>query len=152
MADEQPTEALNKSLSDMREKSKRLNESLQSLATQGFDGLTKAVSQATASRSSARRPAESNISQELAKMLRQEIVAGLAGVFSAKSQSGGGISIVINNNTPATVTASQSIDAFDRKTLLITIDQMVANSLANGKETGGVLRALFGIVPSLLGR
>lgn len=152
MAEEQPTEALNKSLSDMREKSKRLNESLQSLAAQGFDGLTKAVSQAATARSPARRPAESNISQELAKMLRQEIASGLAGVFSPKSQNNGGINVVIHNNTSATVTASQGMDAFDRKTLLITIDQMVANSLANGKETGGVLRALFGIVPSLLGR
>jgi len=152
MTEEPPTAALNKSLSEMRDKSKQLNDSLQSLAAQGFDGLAKAVSQAAASsRSPARRPAQDIVSQELARLLRQELSAGIAGMFGQKN-AGGGISVVIHNNTPATVTASESIDAFDRKTLEITIDQMVANSLANGRETGGVLRALFGIVPNLLGR
>lgn len=153
MAEEPPAAALSKSLSEMRDKSKQLNESLQSLAAQGFDGLAKAVSQAaSASRAPARRPAEEVVSQELAKLLRQEISAGIAGVFGQKNAGGGGISVVIHNNTSASVTAQESSDAFDRKTLEITIDQMVAHSLANGKETGGVLRALFGIVPGLLGR
>lgn len=63
-----------------------------------------------------------------------------------------GISVVIHNNAAATVTAREGLDALDRKTLEITIDQMVANSLLRGRETGGVLRSLFGLVPALIGR
>jgi hypothetical protein len=34
----------------------------------------------------------------------------------------------------------------------ITIDQMVAETLMHGRQTSGVLRALFGLVPMLIGR
>lgn len=79
------------------------------------------------------------------------MAAGISAVF-AGNHGNSGISIVVHNNTPAQVGVTEGSDAFDRKTLEITIDQMVANSLARGRETGGVLRTLFGIVPSLLGR
>jgi len=39
-----------------------------------------------------------------------------------------------------------------QRSLEILIDQMVAESLTRGRHTSGVLRALFGIVPSLIGR
>jgi hypothetical protein len=40
----------------------------------------------------------------------------------------------------------------DRKKLEQTIDQMVASSLVHGRETSAVLRLLFGLVPTLIGR
>lgn len=41
---------------------------------------------------------------------------------------------------------------FDQKAFEIIIDQMVAQSLLRGRETSGVLRTLFGLVPALIGR
>ena len=153
MTDEVPVQELNKSLSEMRDKSRLLNDSLQNLAAEGFGDLAKAVTQAAAtSRSPARRQNESIVTEELAKLLRQEIAGGIAGMFGSKGGGQAGVSVVIHNNTASNVTATESTGAFDSRTLEITIDQMVANSLSRGRETGGVLRSLFGIVPSLLGR
>lgn len=145
-----PQDDVNKAMTEMREKSRQLNDSLQDLVTQGFDGLAQAAR--SAARTPTRRPAQDIATEELSKLLRQELAAGISAVFAGGGRGGGGVSVVIHNNTPAQVGASESTDAFDRKTLEITIDQMVANSLARGRETGGVLRSLFGIVPSLLGR
>lgn len=91
------------------------------------------------------------ITQELARLLRQEMAAGIATAFAGRNAASGGASIVIHNNTNAQVGVSESGN-FDQKTLEITIDQMVANSLIRGRETGGVLRSLFGLVPTLIGR
>ena len=90
------------------------------------------------------------ITQELAKLLRQEMAAGIATAFAGRNAQNAA-NIVIHNNTSAQVGVSET-GAFDQKTLEITIDQMVANSLVRGRETGGVLRSLFGLVPTLIGR
>ena len=151
--DDKPTEALTRSLGDMRDKTKQLNESLQDLATQGFGSLAKAVAQAaTSSKAATRQPAGDIAGSELSSLLRQELASGIAGIFGGKNGAGGGVNVVINNKSGAAVTAQESGGAFDQKYLEITIDQMVANSLMRGRETGGVLRTLFGLVPSLIGR
>jgi hypothetical protein len=41
---------------------------------------------------------------------------------------------------------------FDARSMESVIDQMIAASLVRGKETSSVLRTLFGIVPTLIGR
>lgn len=142
-------EALNKALQDTQEKSKALEDNLKSLAAGGFGALAKAVEDSH--KTPKQRDAGDIAAQDVSKFLRQELASGLAAVFSGRA-GGASASVVIHNNTPAQVGVSETTDSFDRKTLEITIDQMVANSLARGRETGGVLRALFGIVPSLLGR
>jgi hypothetical protein len=159
-------EDLNKSLDDMREKTKVLNDSLKALAAQGFDGLTRAVNQSVSARRSRSGgiSAESIVTQELSTLLRKELTDGisslfgngksspLAGLFPSAAARDNGISVIINNNSAATVTATPATDSFDRKSLEITIDQMVANALTQGTETTGILRSLFGLVPSLIGR
>lgn len=146
-----PTEKLNRALRETDEKSKALNDSLQKLAAQGFDGLARAVARANSPQAT-RKDASDIAQQEMANFLRHELAAGIATAFGGKAQAAQPFSVVIHNNAGAQVSAREGHDAFDRKTLEITIDQMVANSLMRGKETGGVLRALFGIVPSLIGR
>lgn len=91
------------------------------------------------------------ITLEMARLLRQEMAAGIATSFAGRNAQNAGTNIVIHNNTNAQVGVSES-GTFDQKTLEITIDQMVANSLMRGRETGGVLRSLFGLVPTLIGR
>ena len=91
------------------------------------------------------------ITQELAKLLWQEMAAGIATAFAGRNAQNAATNIVIHNNTSAQIGVSET-GAFDQKTLEITIDQMVANSLVRGRETGGVLRSLFGLVPTLIGR
>lgn len=148
---ETPTEKLNRALRETDEKSKRLNDSLQKLAAQGFDGLARAVARANGPQA-ARKDAGDVAQQEMARFLRHELAAGIATAFSGRAQAAPAFSVVVHNNAGAHVSAREGRDAFDRRTLEITIDQMVAHSLMRGKETGGVLRALFGIVPSLIGR
>jgi hypothetical protein len=153
----------NKSLDDMREKTKALNDGLKALTSQGLDGLNRAVHQSiTARRSGA--DAGSIVTQELSSLLRKELTAGIAALFNGGKASPlsslfpgaalreSGISVIIHNNTPAAVTATPSLDSFDHKSLEITIDQMVANALTQGAETTGILRSLFGLVPGLIGR
>lgn len=94
------------------------------------------------------------ITQELSKLLRQEMAAGIAAAFAGfnAQQQGQGLNVIIHNNAGVPVSAQQGMDAFDRKTLEITIDQMVANALTRGQETTGILRAVFNLVPALTGR
>jgi hypothetical protein len=153
----------NKSLDEMREKTKALNDSLKTLTAQGLEGLTRAVQQSTAGRRSG-ADGSSIVTQELSSLLRRELTAGIAALFSGGKTSplagqlpgaatrDQGMNVVIHNNTPSTVTATPSMDSFDRKSLEITIDQMVANALTQGAETTGILRSLFGLVPGLIGR
>jgi hypothetical protein len=91
------------------------------------------------------------ITQELSKLLRQEMAAGIAAVFAGQQKSSG-INVIINNNAGVSVTAREGMDGFDRKMLEITIDQMVANALTRGQETTGILRSIFNLVPALAGR
>ncbi|MEZ0226533.1 MAG: hypothetical protein ACAH83_18395 [Alphaproteobacteria bacterium] len=152
----------NKSLDDMREKTKALNDSLKTLTSQGLEGLNRAVHQSITRRGGT--DAGTVVTQELSLLLRKELTTGIAallnggktsplsGLFPGAPARDGGISVVIHNNTPAAVTATPGLDSFDRKSLEITIDQMVANALTQGSETTGILRSLFGLVPGLIGR
>ncbi len=143
------TRDLNETMEDMRDKSRALNDSLKTLATEGFDKLTGA-----GSRIPARKPESQIMTAELGKLLRQEMTANLQGLFGQRpvAESSGGINVVINNNAGVSVSAREGVDGFDRKYLEITIDQMVANSLMRGRQTSGVMRTLFGLAPSLMGR
>lgn len=156
MEQDKPIQNLSRTLDDMQEKSKSLNDSLRSLATEGFAQLQKATQQSSSNRQKGSSSDGDMIRSELAKFLSQELQNSFKNIFGGNSgfQSGdaGGISIIINNNTPANVTARETSGAFDRKYLEITIDQMVADSLLRGRQTSGVLRSLFGLAPSLMGR
>lgn len=106
-----------------------------------------------------RRPYDDVIAAELQKILRQEMLSGLSSMFEGlqrsvmrESGAASGINVVINNNAGADVSARETMGAFGQKQLEITIDQMVANSLAQGRQTTGVLRTLFGLAPNLIGR
>lgn len=104
-----------------------------------------------------RRPAEDLIAAELSRLLRQEITQGLRGVFDdifrpQMQGHGGGLQVIVNNNTGAQVSARESTGPMNQKQLEITIDQMVAQSLLQGRQTSGVLRSLFGLAPGLAGR
>ncbi len=94
---------------------------------------------------------------ELSKLLRQELTAGLRGIFEGLRDTGSGknagsINVIINNNAGVSVAAREGQGPFNQKQLEITIDQMVANSLMQGRQTSGVLRSLFGLAPGLIGR
>ena len=111
-----------------------------------------------------RKPIEDILSAELDRLLKQTLSAsfsdlfkglrdGLPNINSAHSDvAGGGLNIIINNNASVSVSAQESQGPFNQKYLEITIDQMVANSLLQGRQTTGVMRTLFGLVPSLTGR
>lgn len=145
------TEDLSRTLDDMQEKTRALNDSLQNLAQEGFAALEKTAR--PASRGGSHNSGSDIAKAELVKFLKQELQDGFKNIFSGiGQQAAGGINVIINNNTAAAVTARETTGAFDRKHLEITIDQMVADSLIRGRQTGGVLRSLFGIAPSLLGR
>lgn len=112
-----------------------------------------------------RKPIEDILSAELDRLLKQTLSASFSDLFkglrdglpninasSGDTAMGGGLNIIINNNASASVTAQESQGPFNQKYLEITIDQMVANSLLQGRQTTGVMRTLFGLVPSLTGR
>lgn len=150
-------EELDQTLDGMREKTRALNDSLKSLNAEGLDNLSRLVaSLSSAARQPRQRPAENIVVQELSALLRRELVAGIAAAFGrtqAPAAGGAGtLSVIIHNNSPAQVTATETTDGFDRRALEITIDQMVASSLARGAETTGILRTLFGLFPNLIGR
>lgn len=106
-----------------------------------------------------RRPYEDIIMAELSRLLRQEVAAGLSSVFAGlQSQQTPAqaqplaLNVVIHNNAGASVSAREAEGPFGQRQLEITVDQMVARALAGGRETSGVLRTLFGLAPSLIGR
>lgn len=51
---------------------------------------------------------------------------------------------------PDTLTAPRGMG--NERQMQINVDQMVAEALMHGKLTTGILRSLFGLVPSLIGR
>lgn len=147
------TEDLSRTLDDMQQKTRALNDSLQNLAQEGFAALEKATRPSSRNNNS-HNSAGDIAKAELVKFLKQELQDGFKSIFGGMAQQNGagGMQVIIHNNTAAAVTARETTGAFDRKQLEITIDQMVADSLIRGRQTGGVLRSLFGIAPSLLGR
>jgi hypothetical protein len=148
------TQDLSETLDDMKTRSRALNDSLRTLAEEGFDRLSRAAQQQTRQNTgiSARNTGDVAMA-ELAKILKAGMGEALRQVFvPTGSARGGGISVVIHNNTPAQISTRETSDGYDQKTLEITIDQMVAQSLVRGRQTGSVLQSLFGLAPSLIGR
>ena len=100
-----------------------------------------------------RRDSSDVIASELTQLLRQEMIGGMRGMFEdlLQNREGGGLQVIINNNAGVQVGARET-GGMNQKQLEITIDQMVANSLVQGRQTGSVLKSLFGLVPTLSGR
>lgn len=150
------TEDLGRALDDMKNRSRALNDSLRVLAEEGFERLSRAAQQPARQGSAAGSSAKSAgdlAMAELAKVLKSEMGEALRQVFSpAQGARGGNLNVVIHNNTSAQVGVRETGDGYDQKTLEITIDQMVAQSLVRGRQTGSVLQSLFGLAPSLIGR
>lgn len=152
---------LNDSFDDMQEKMRSLTGSMKDLSSEGFDQLSKTITQtivAGRQQATVRRPSEDIVHSELSKLMRQEISAGLDGIFGRKKKetpdfgaAGGTMQVIVNNNTSFSVSARETT-VMNQKSLEITIDQMVADSLMRGRNTTGVLRSLFGLSPNLLGR
>ena len=101
-----------------------------------------------------RRNPEDIVTAELSRILRQELTQGLRGIFEGLlgQGQGSGLQVIVNNNANAQVTARESMGPINQRQLEITIDQMVAQSLTQGRQTTGVLRSLFGLAPGLIGR
>ena len=153
------TEELNKALDDMLQNSRAVNDSMNAMAKGGMEQLSNALQKAVmmGERTPTRQPEGQIIADELQKLLRQELVTSLGNIFapmqsSERQGAASGMNIVINNNGNNSVTAQERVDAFNQRTLEITIDQMVADSLLRGRQTTGVMRSLFGLVPTLMGR
>jgi len=131
-ADDAALQALVKALDALQAKARQLEQKLA-----GRD--TSATNDARAA---------GDVSATLLKSLGQPAEASLGALFSG---SGGNDDSFSRNASPfSTETAGNS--GFDQKAFEITIDQMVAHSLLRGRETSGVLRTLFGLVPTLIGR
>ncbi len=126
MADLSAFDTLNRALVEMQANVEALGDNLRQLNTQGIAPFNAGDRQA----------------------------AGMESLFAGRATAAGNgsMNIIIQNNSSAAVSARQVDDGFDQKSLEITIDQMVANSLLRGRETTGVLRSLFNLVPVLMGR
>jgi len=151
------TQDLSDTLDDMKTRSRALNDSLRTLAEEGFAHLARAAQQGTRQGSGGARKSAGDIAaEELAQVLKAEMGEVLRQVFvplrGAGAAGGTSLNVVIHNNTPAQVSARETSDSYDQKTLEITIDQMVAQSLMRGRQTGSVLQSLFGLAPTLIGR
>lgn len=148
------TQDLSEALEDMKTRSRALNNSLRVLAEEGFERLSRAAQQQTRQSTGSTRESAGEVAMnELAKVLKAEMGEALRQVFvPGAGASGGGMNVIIHNNSSAQVSARETSDGYDQKALEITIDQMVAQSLVRGRQTGSVLQSLFGLAPSLIGR
>lgn len=148
MTDAAALETLNRALDEMQAKAKALGDSLQRVSSQGIAPVSAGIAAAS------RQPAGNIAAEALGRTLRQELAAGMESLFAGRgsANAGGGLNVIIQNNSSAAVSARETDTGFDQKSLEITIDQMVANSLLRGRETTGVLRSLFNLVPVLMGR
>lgn len=101
----------------------------------------------------ARKPAGGIVNDALTKLIQKEVLSGLATVFSGQSrdrQQGRILGPADGGGMP--VPARQAPGGIDQKKMEATIDQIVATALMQGRQTSGILRTLFGLVPSLIGR
>lgn len=113
-----------------------------------------------------RRRAGGIAEEALKKLVEDEVVSGLHALFGGRGGMPGrdmtgrdmpgsfddGSSPPSPRRDSGVLQGQRHNGAFDRRQLEISIDQMVASSLVHGRQTSGVLRALFGLVPSLIGR
>ena len=158
MADDTAARELERTLTGMQTQSRALNDALRKLADEGLSDLTRSAARQSSGGRSNNQSAGEIASTELARVLKAELGESLKQVFApARSDSvfggaSGALNVIIHNNTSASVTAQETSGGYDQRTLEITIDQMVAQSLVHGRQTGSVLQSLFGLVPSLIGR
>lgn len=157
MTDTDTSKNVDDTVNGLQDKSRALNDSLKALSTDGFEKLSRAVGQVSVGSGPLRErtSASSIVDQELRSLLKQEVTIGFRDIFNGNPGQGNtqsGYSVVINNNTSAQVSARENDGGMDQKQLEITIDQMVANSLLSGRQTSGVMRTLFGLAPTLIGR
>lgn len=92
------------------------------------------------------------VSDELEKLIQGEIMSGLQEIFREREeeQAPRRHHSFMEDDEPFSPRGTNSLP--DRRQMESLIDQMVASSLVNGRQTSGVLRVLFGLVPSLIGR
>lgn len=157
MADDTAARELERTLSGMQTQSRALNDALRKLADEGLSDLTRSATRQNSNSRNRGQSAGDIASAELARVLKAELGDHLRQVFAPARAEGvfggsGALSVIIHNNTSASVTAQETSGGYDQRTLEITIDQMVAQSLVHGRQTGSVLQSLFGLVPSLIGR
>jgi len=86
----------------------------------------------------------------LEKLLQKEAASGLAAVFGASPKRGGNGGS--SGPAGAALSGQPAGGGFNPGQMETTMDRMVASSLVNGRQTSTVLRSLFGLVPSLIGR
>jgi len=111
-----------------------------------------------------RRSSRGIVNDTLTKLIRKEVLSGLSAIFEGMRKRGGDGCMSGQNGgfapdfgrtkcgTTQPAMPQYPGGYFDQKQMEITIDQMVASSLMHGRQTSGVLRLLFGLVPSLIGR
>ena len=89
-----------------------------------------------------------NASDELQKLIKKELQSGIKDLLKKELSA----SFSLNENKNKKNSATEKQNSFDLRKMEFDIDQMVAASLMGGRQTSGVLRSLFGLVPSLIGR
>lgn len=105
------------------------------------------------------------ITRSLEKELAQRLPESLSQALSLLLESLGGpglktrvgrdeqsLNITIVNNTQHAISTNEKSGQDGNRELEIIIDQMVANSLVRGRQTTGILNAVFGLGPRLIGR
>ena len=71
------------------------------------------------------------------------------------SMKGGGsnVQVVVNNNTPAQATTSESIDSRGNRRIEVTISELVAGEIKrNGSSANSAIKSTFNTQPTLIGR
>ncbi len=102
-----------------------------------------------------RRSSRDIINDALIKLIQKEVVSGLADIFNnmpRKVDKGNSNPMIGDNAFSSFMGQVLGGENFDRRKMEISIDEMVASSLMHGRQTSSVLRTLFGLVPSLIGR
>ena len=115
--------------------------------------LLKALLDKRVSYSTSRRSSRDIISDTLTKLIQKEVVSGLADIFNSMPRKGDNGDSMTGDDVFSSFMGQVSGGGnFDQKKMEIRIDEMVASSLMHGRQTSSVLRTLFGLVPSLIGR
>lgn len=91
-----------------------------------------------------RRDPRDIIRADLDRMMRRQVQDGIGGIFDGMRSAWDENNDARGNRKPQ--------GGYGQKEMEMQIDQMVASCLTNGPQTSNVLRILFGIVPSLIGR
>lgn len=89
-----------------------------------------------------RRATEDIVNQAVEELVRREVTTAMKTVLAGTQGDG-------TNGGGSVFGAGFGTDG---RRMEMTLDNMVADILVNGRQTSGVLRALFGLVPVLAGR